>query len=96
MADPKAAALELARSLRALGDDPKARLVLRGLEAALPEAAALVRGALEDPAGALGAMAQPMVDAAAAELADADRTIAVGIAKALGRGVLRGVRAKKP
>jgi hypothetical protein len=82
--------------LRELGSHPAGKTVLSGLEAALPEAAALVRGALADPAATLGAMAQPMVDAAAAELADADRTIATGIAKALGRGVLRGVRAKTP
>ena len=87
-----AAALELARALRELGDKPAAKLVLKGLEAALPEASALVRGALADPAGTLGEMAAPLVDAAADELAEADRTIAAGIARAFGRGVARGVK----
>ena len=62
-------------------------MALRGLEAALPEASALVRGAIADPAGTLGELVAPMVDAAAEELAEADRTIAAGIARAFGRGV---------
>ena len=88
----KAAALELARALRELGEKPAARMALRGLEAALPEASALVRGAIADPAGTLGELVAPMVDAAAEELAEADRTIAAGIARAFGRGVRRGLK----
>lgn len=75
-----------------LGDKPAGKAVLRGLEAALPEASALVREALADPAGTIGEMVAPMAQAAADELADADRTIANGIARALGRGIARGLK----
>lgn len=85
-----AAALELARALRELGDKPAAMMVLRGLEAALPEASALVRSALADPGATIGEMLAPMARAAAGELTEADRTIAAGIARALGRGLARG------
>lgn len=90
-----AAAADLARTLRELASKPATRAVLRGLEAALPEASSLVRGAIEDPGGTLGEMLAPMAEAAAAELAEADRAIAAGFARALGRGVARGVRARK-
>jgi len=86
----QAAAAELARSLRELANKPATKIVLRGLEAALPEASALVRGALADPAATLGEMARPMAEAAVAELLDADRVIASGLARAFGRGVRRG------
>jgi hypothetical protein len=91
-AGPKAAALELARALRELAQKPAAKIALRGLEAALPEASTLVREALSDPAGTLGEMVAPLAEAAAGELADADRTIAAGLARAFGRGVARGVK----
>jgi hypothetical protein len=87
----RTAAVELARTLRDLASRPAAQSVLRGLEAAMPEAAAQVRAALEDPAGTLGEMLAPMASAAADELAETDRVIAAGLARAFGSGVARGV-----
>ena len=96
MTDPQSkAAAELARGIRALRemkDHPAARLALRGLEAALPEASALVREAMADPAGTLGELVAPLVSAGVDELAEADRTIAAGLARAFGRGLVRGVK----
>jgi hypothetical protein len=87
--------LELARTLKGLTESPGGRAVLRGLEAALPDTAARVREALADPAGTLGEMVAPLAQAAKDELADADRTIASGLARAFGRGLARGVTRKR-
>lgn len=86
------AALELARGLRALGENPKTRLVLRGLEAALPDAAREVRAALEDPSAALGALAATVTKPARDELAEADEALARGFARAFGRGIAKGAK----
>jgi hypothetical protein len=80
-----AAALELARTLRALGDSPQGRAVLRGLELALPEAAAQVREVLDNPRAATGQLFARVVADATAERGEVDRALARGIARALGK-----------
>lgn len=87
---------ELAKNLRQLADKPAARAVLRGLEAAMPEAAAEVRAAMADPGAiAVELLARTFADGRA-ELAQADRTIARTLGKAFGRGVARGVAKVRP
>lgn len=79
-----AAALELARTLQRLGASPHARAVLRGLEHALPDAAAQVRQALADPPAVVGRVFARMAADATAERGEVDRALAHGIARALG------------
>lgn len=95
-----AAAAELGRALRELASKPHAARVLRGLDATMPETAATVRAALEAPgeviAGVVERTLLGSLDAGAAELRDADQTIARGLARAFGRGVGRALVTPPP
>lgn len=82
--------VRVAARLRELGESPGGRAVLRGLERALPEASAEVRAALADPAAALGSLIEMLARPAVDDLADSDRALAKGLARALGRGIARG------
>jgi hypothetical protein len=84
--------VKLAARLRELGETPAGRALIRGLEHALPEASAEVRGALANPAATLGALLETLTRPAVGELADSDQAIARGLARALGRGLARGAK----
>jgi len=90
--DYKRDALELVATLQRLATSPAGKQTLQSLERALPSAAAEIRAAMENPGEALGQLLSTLTRPAVEELAEADRTIASGLARALGRGLARGAK----